>query len=187
MQSIWLCGEKGHPIQFALNGTRGATGKHLRANDLIKASQASPLTHSIKAICWLLNKRIIFLPWLLCARLCAVLLLDPGRRLPLQHVRLLSVSWLWEHVIWAVLFLAFHMCMGCMCSSSGQTRRTSQAFTCCVSGNDVGMRLPLQAKEWKHIKGIVHFSRYNPNSLTWFRDTIRKEEGGIKALLSFSL
>lgn len=60
MQSIWFCSEKGHPIQFALNGIRGAAGKHLRANDLIKASQASPLTHSIKAICWLLNKRIIF-------------------------------------------------------------------------------------------------------------------------------
>lgn len=52
--------KKGHPIQFALNGIRGATGKHLKANDLIKASQASPLTHCIKAICWLLNKRIIF-------------------------------------------------------------------------------------------------------------------------------
>lgn len=29
----------------------GATGKHLKANDLIKASQASPLTRCIKAIC----------------------------------------------------------------------------------------------------------------------------------------
>lgn len=34
--------------------------KHLKVNDLIKASQASPLTQCIKAICWLLNKRIIF-------------------------------------------------------------------------------------------------------------------------------
>ncbi len=74
------------------------------------------------------------------------------------------------------------MCMGCTCSSSGQTWRTSQAFACCVSSKDVGM---LQVKKWKHIKGIVQLSRYNPNSLAWGRDTMRKDEGGMKALRVF--
>lgn len=47
--NLILLQKKGHPIQFALNGTRGATGKHLKANDLIKASQATPLTQLHKS------------------------------------------------------------------------------------------------------------------------------------------
>ncbi len=172
MQSIWFCGKKGHPIQFALNGTRGATGKHLKANDLIKASQASPLTRCIKAICWLLNKRIIFYldfcvtecvpcrSWIQAeGRHCSVYVSYPCH----GSVCLLSEQ----------LSFKCHMCMSWTCGSSGQTQRTSQAFACCVRGNDVWMRLSLQVQKWKHIKRIVHLSRYNPSSLTWFRDSIR--------------
>lgn len=80
MQSIWFRRKKGHPIQFALSGIRGVTGKHLKANDLIEASQASPLTHCIKAICWLLNKHIIFYPdFCVCVRV-SVRLVVPGSR-----------------------------------------------------------------------------------------------------------
>lgn len=167
MQSIWFCGKKGHPIQFALSAKRGATGKHLKANDLIKASQASPLTHCIKAICWLLNKRIIFYldfcvrEWVPCRSWiqvggchCSVCASYPCRDF---------VSMLSEQFSFLRTFKC-RLCMGCTCSGSGRTRRASQDFACCVSGNRVRMRLSLQLKRWKHIKGIARLSRYNPNS-----------------------
>lgn len=183
MQSIWFCGKKGHPIQFALNAIRGATGKRLKANDLIKASQASPLTHCIKAICWLLNKRIIFyLDFCVRERVPFRSWIQVGA---CQCSVYASYPWV---TLWACYLSRFfffsshtfkcHMCMGCTCSSSGQTWRTSQAFACSVSGNDVGMRLSLQVKKWKHIKEIVHLSRYNPKSLTRGRGTMRKDGGG---------
>lgn len=88
-------------------------------------------------------------------RVTALSLLDPGRRLPLQCVCLLSVLWLCERVIWVVVFFLFlqtfkcYMCMDCMCDRSGHTWRTSQALVCCISGNDLGMVLSLQVKGMK--------------------------------------
>lgn len=160
MQSIWFCSKKGHPIQFALNAIRSMTGKHLKANDLIKASQASPLTHCIKAICWLLNKRIIFYldscvcEWVPCRSWiqvggcrCSVCASYPCRDF---------VSALSEQSFFLRTFKC-HMCMGCTCSSSGQARRTSQAFACCLSGNYVGMHHSLQEIK-RHQRNQAHKS-----------------------------
>lgn len=149
MQSIWFCSKKGHPFQFALNAICGVTGKHLKANDLIKASQASPLTHCIKAICWLLNKRIIFyLDFCVCERVpfrswiqvggchCSVYASYPCH----DFVSVLS-----EPFFFLGRFqVPYSMRTVCTCSSSGQTQRTSQAFACCLNGNRVGMHRSLR-------------------------------------------
>lgn len=122
--------KKGHPIQFALNGIRGATGKHLKANDLIKASQASPLTHCIKAICWLINKRIIFyLDFCARGRLVALGSGEGGCRCSVcaSYPCRDFVSALSERFSVLRTFKC-RMSMGCTCSSGGQTLRTSQAF-----------------------------------------------------------
>lgn len=51
-QSIGFGGEN-EVDRFNLHSTahEGATGKHLKANDLIAAAQPPPLTRCIKAIC----------------------------------------------------------------------------------------------------------------------------------------
>lgn len=154
MQSIWFCSKKGHPIQFALDGVRCATGKHLKANDLIKASQASPLTRCIKAICWLLNKRIIFYLDFCCVHDYV----QSGSRIQVEKrpqcecvIRVVT--------LWAFYQGSFSFICVWAASAAAVVKHAGLHKPLHVV---LGMLLSLQVNKWKHIKGIVHLSQYNP-------------------------
>lgn len=123
----------------------------------------------------------------MCASVCLVALgsrQEAAAAAAAVCMLLIRVMTLWACYLSSFLSSAICVC-GARAAAVVKHAGLHKPFACCVRGNDVGMRLPLQVKKWKHIKRIVHLSRYNPGSLTWFMDATRKDEEGMKAFRVF--
>lgn len=148
----------------------------------------------MRAICWLLNKRIIFyLDFCSCVCVCVNGCLDTSGGSHCRAYASYPAPWLCERVIWAVAFSFLFFFLPPFSSyelSSAMRVRTARViavvehagllhkpFACCMSVYNLRMLLSLQAKKRKHIKGTVHVRvDTNPNSL-WGSGAMRKDEG----------